>query len=134
RRWGCWLQEAGRWQRQRRRKPYRQRRERKAHFGELVQMDGSFHSWLEECGPRGCLMQMVDDATTTALGWFSAEETIWAAAAILRCWIERYGSRTVRGQSAGDAVRPDVREAGHSHHCGQFAASQRCTAPIRTDW
>jgi hypothetical protein len=27
---------------------------------------GSFHAWFEERGPRGCLMNMVDDATTTA--------------------------------------------------------------------
>src|SRR5712692_7200660 len=86
-----WLKEAGLWQRQRRRKPYRQRRAAKAHFGELVQLDGSFHEWLEERGPRGCLMHMVDDATTKALGRFSPEETIWAAAGVLRCWIERYG-------------------------------------------
>jgi transposase len=63
-----WRKEAGLWQRQRRRKPYRQRREAKAHFGELVQLDGSFHQWLEGRGPRGCLMHMVDDATTQALG------------------------------------------------------------------
>src|SRR3989454_10151929 len=86
-----WMRQAGRWPRQRRRKPYRQRRERKAHFGELVQLDGSFPAWLEERGPRGCLMHMVDDATTTALGRFSEEETIWAAAGVLRGWIERYG-------------------------------------------
>ena len=86
-----WLKEAGLWQKQRRRKPYRQRREAKAHFGELVQMDGSFHEWLEERGPRGCLMHMVDDATRKALGCFSEEETIWAAAGVLRRWIERYG-------------------------------------------
>jgi transposase len=86
-----WLKEAGLWQRQRRRKPYRQRREAKAHFGEFVQLDGSFHGWLEERGPRGCLMHMVDDATTTAVGWFTAEESIWAAVAVLRRWIERYG-------------------------------------------
>jgi hypothetical protein len=86
-----WLKAAGLWQRQRRRKPYRQRREAKAHFGELVQLDGSFHEWLEERGPRGCLLHMVDDATTKALGRFSAEETIWAAAGVLRRWIERYG-------------------------------------------
>ena len=86
-----WMKEAGLWQRQRRRKPYRQRREAKAHFGELVQMDGSFHEWLEERGPPGCLMHMVDDATTKALGCFSEEETIWAAAGVLRRWIERYG-------------------------------------------
>jgi transposase len=86
-----WMKESGLWQRQRRRKPYRQRREAKAHFGELVQLDGSFHEWLEERGPRGCLMHMVDDATTKALGYFSEEETIWAAAGVLRRWIERYG-------------------------------------------
>jgi transposase len=86
-----WMKEAGLWQRQRRRKPYRQRREAKAHFGELVQLDGSFHEWLEERGPRGCLMHMVDDATTKAVGWFAEEETIWAAAGVLRRWIARYG-------------------------------------------
>jgi transposase len=86
-----WMKQAGLWQRQRRRKPYRQRREAKAHFGELVQLDGSFHAWLEERGPRGCLMHMVDDATTKALGWFSEKETIWAAAGVLRRWIECYG-------------------------------------------
>src|SRR5450759_4835102 len=36
-------------------------------------------------------MDMVDDATTKALGRFSKEETIWAAAGVLRRWIERYG-------------------------------------------
>jgi hypothetical protein len=44
------MKQAGLWQRQRQRKPYRKRRERTAHFGELVQMDGSFHEWLEERG------------------------------------------------------------------------------------
>lgn len=86
-----WRKEAGLWRRRRRRKPYRQRREAKPHFGELVQLDGSFHEWLEERGPRGCLMHMVDDATARAVGWFAEEETIWAAAGVLRRWIERYG-------------------------------------------
>jgi hypothetical protein len=27
---------------------HRKRRERKEHVGELVQMDGSFHDWLED--------------------------------------------------------------------------------------
>ncbi len=86
-----WMRAAGMGTARRRRKPYRQRRERKAHFGELVQMDGSFHPWLEERGPRGCLMHMVDDATSTVLAAFAAEETTWAAAHVLRTWIERYG-------------------------------------------
>ena len=86
-----WLKEAGMSRRQRRRKPYRKRRERKQHFGELVQMDGSFHLWLEERGGEGCLMHMVDDASGQAEGEFSQEETTWAAAKVLRHWIEQYG-------------------------------------------
>jgi len=85
-----WLREGGQ-QIMRRRKPYRQRRARRAHFGELVQMDGSFHDRLEERGGRGCLLHLVDDATSTAGGRFYAEETIWAAVGVLRQWIEKYG-------------------------------------------
>lgn len=86
-----WMLAAGLWSRQRRRRSYRQRRERKAHFGELVQLDGSFHAWYEGRGPRRCLITMVDDATSRSTGRFSAEETIWAAATVLRRWIEQYG-------------------------------------------
>ena len=61
----CWMLAEGLWSRMRKRKAHRKRRERRQHFGDLVQMDGSFHRWFEERGPRGCLMNMVDDATTT---------------------------------------------------------------------
>src|SRR2546430_1260725 len=81
----------GLWRGQRRRKAYRQRRERQPHFGELVQLDASFHPWLEDRAAHGCLMHMVDDATGTVLCQFSAGETTWAAAHLLRAWIERYG-------------------------------------------
>jgi hypothetical protein len=60
-----WMLGEGLWSAARKRRAHRQRRERKKHLGELVQMDGSFHAWLEERGPRGCLMNMVDDATGT---------------------------------------------------------------------
>jgi len=86
-----WMLAAGLWTRQRTRAPYRQRRVRKTHFGELVQLDGSFHRWYEDRGPQRCLITMVDDATSRSSGGFSDEETIWAAAAVLRRWIEQYG-------------------------------------------
>jgi transposase len=86
-----WMLEEGLWSRERRRRRHRRRRERKEHFGELVQMDGSFHPWLEERGPEGCLMDLVDDATNTTLARLGKGETIWAAAGALRAWIERYG-------------------------------------------
>jgi transposase len=86
-----WMLREGLWSQQRKRKPYRKRRERKAHFGELVQLDGSFHKWLEDRGPEGCLMGMVDDATGTTQGRMGKEETIWAAAGVLQIWIRKYG-------------------------------------------
>ena len=86
-----WMLEEGLWSRERRRRQHRRRRERKEHFGEMVQMDGSFHRWLEERGREGCLMDLVDDATNTTLVRLGEEETIWAAAGALRTWIERYG-------------------------------------------
>lgn len=86
-----WMLAAGLWSRVRKSAPHRRRRERKAHFGDLVQLDGSFDAWLEGRGPGGCLLEAVDDATGTSWGRFSSEETIWAAAAVLRGWILRYG-------------------------------------------
>ncbi len=86
-----WMLEEGLWSRQRKRKKHCQRRERKSHFGELVQLDGSFHDWLEGRGPRGCLMDMVDDATGRTQARMGKEETIWAAADVLRAWIGKYG-------------------------------------------
>jgi transposase len=86
-----WMLAAGLWSRTRKRSPHRRRRERKAHFGELVQMDGSFHAWFEQRAPTSCLLTLVDDATGRTLGRFGAQETIWAAVAVLRAWIARYG-------------------------------------------
>jgi transposase len=69
-----WMLEEGLWSRERRRRAHGRRRERKAHFGELVQLDGSFHDWLEGRGPRGCLMNRVDDATGRMLCRMAEEE------------------------------------------------------------
>ncbi len=87
-----WMIEAGLWSRLRGRpRRHRRRRPRKEHFGELVQLDGSFHAWFEQRGPQGCLMDMVDDATGETHAGMGEEETIWAAAKVLRGWIEKYG-------------------------------------------
>lgn len=86
-----WMLGEGLWSRMRKRKTHRKRREPRAHFGELVQMDGSFHEWFEQRGPKGCLMNLVDDATSTTLAVLGVEETIWTAARVLRRWIEQYG-------------------------------------------
>ena len=86
-----WMLAAGLWSRVRKRKPHRTRRQRRAHFVELIQLDGSHHGWLEGRAPKGCLMNFVDDATGRALCRFSAQETTWAAADLLEQWVRTHG-------------------------------------------
>ena len=39
-------------------------RERRARFGELIQIDGSHHAWFEDRSPPCCLLVFIDDATS----------------------------------------------------------------------
>ena len=75
-----WMLSAGLWKRARQRQQHRRRRERRAHFGELVRMDGSFHDWYQGGAGKACLMNMVDDATSTVEAGLGEGETIWAEA------------------------------------------------------
>jgi hypothetical protein len=50
-----------------------------------------FTLWYETRGARGCLMNLVDDATGRTLARLGDQETIWAAVDVLRRWIETYG-------------------------------------------
>lgn len=86
-----WMLSEGLWSQARKRKQHRKRRDRRAHFGELVQLDGSFHDWYQGRAPKACLMNMVDDATSTVEARLGDQETIWAAVGVLRQWIEKYG-------------------------------------------
>jgi len=86
-----WMMEEGLWARARKRRPHRRRRERMAHFGEMVQVDGSFHHWLGDDRPRACLITFIDDATGVVLARFAAAESTWAVTEVLELWLRRYG-------------------------------------------
>jgi transposase len=81
----------GLWTRRRRRKADHVWRERKQHVGEMVQMDGSHHAWLEGRGPKLVLMGFVDDATSRFFGRFYDHEGVYPAMDGVRRYIERYG-------------------------------------------
>jgi transposase len=49
--------------RERRKKRVFQLRDRRPRFGELIQIDGSVHDWLEGRGPKMTLIVFIDDAT-----------------------------------------------------------------------
>lgn len=70
----------------------RLRRERFPQEGMLLQFDGSDHDWLEERGPRMCLLLAVDDATGK-VPWalFRPEEDSLGYFLLLQGIIERHG-------------------------------------------
>lgn len=86
-----WLLEEGLWQKKRKRQKHRQWRERRAHRGELIQMDGSHHDGFE--GRRGwaVLMVMIDDATNRTYARFYESEDTRAAMDIFGRYARRYG-------------------------------------------
>lgn len=87
-----WLIQEGLWQARRCRKPKScSWRARKEHFGEMVQMDGSHHDWLEGRGPKLVLMGYIDDATGRFYGKFYDYEGTEPALDGLKGYIKRYG-------------------------------------------
>ena len=86
-----WLGAAGLWQRQRQgREPHRWRA-RKAAWGEMLQMDGSHHDWLEGSGPHLVLMAYIDDATSRVFARFYDYEGTTPALDSFARYVRRYG-------------------------------------------
>ena len=72
--------------------PAHQMRERRACFGELVQIDGSDHDWFEGRGAKCTLLVYIDDATGQLLElWFVPDETSFAYFEASRHYFECYG-------------------------------------------
>jgi hypothetical protein len=86
-----WLIQEGLWQPRQRRHSHRQRRARRACFGELVQMDTSRSDWLEGRGEAMVLVNLIDDATSRILAGFYRGETVEAHFDLLGQWLRRYG-------------------------------------------
>jgi transposase len=86
-----WLVEAGHWKKHRKRKAHRQWRERKDHYGEMLQMDGSHHDWFEGRGPQCVLMAYIDDATGKVYGRFYDYEGTIPAMDSFKRYITTYG-------------------------------------------
>ena len=85
--------EEGMWKPKRAKKPSaHQMRERRACFGEMIQIDGSDHAWFEERGPKCTLLVYIDDATGQLVElWFVPDETFFAYCEASRHYFERYG-------------------------------------------
>jgi transposase len=75
----------------RRKRPHRAWRARKAHVGELIQLDGSPHDWLEGRGPRCVLLAYIDDASSRVFARFYEYEGTIPAMDSFRRYVTHYG-------------------------------------------
>jgi len=88
-----WMKQAGLWSATRKgRRAVHGLRERRARFGELVQIDGSPHDWFEGRGPRCTLVAFIDDATGKIVyARFEPVESSLAYLDGLRAYLRKHG-------------------------------------------
>jgi hypothetical protein len=122
--------EAGLWEsRAERVKRVQQPRQRRARFGELVQIDGSLHWWFEERGPKCALIVFIDDATGAILHLrFCPAESTFDYLQAAKTSIERYGKplayysdrhsifRTVKPASKTGGEHGEMTQFGRALH------------------
>ena len=112
-------------------------------FGELVQIDGSPHAWLEKRGPSSTLLVFIDDATgLVQYLQFVPTESTWTYFDAARSYIQQHGKpcafysdralgvfkvnakRVLNGRGA-DSIRARHGRAGHRPDLRALATSQR---------
>lgn len=89
-------------------------RERRAHRGELIQFDGSYHDWFEGRGETNeqCLLAAIDDATSEVLhAEFAAHEGVLPVMGFWRVYAGRHGLPKAIYVDKFSTYRMHVREA-----------------------
>jgi hypothetical protein len=86
-----WLIEKSIPYRKRKKRPHRAWRQRKACFGEMVQIDGSRHDWFEGRAPNCVFMGYIDDATGRPFGRFYPYEGTLPAMDSFKRYIRKNG-------------------------------------------
>jgi transposase len=88
-----WMRAAGLWvPRALRPRRAHQPRQRRACRGELVQIDGSDHTWFEDRGPRCTLLVYIDDATSELMALrFGPSESAFEYFAATQGYLEEHG-------------------------------------------
>jgi len=112
--------------RKRRPPAHRQRRLRSAREGELVQLDGSPHDWLEGRGPLLTALGMQDDASGKILAaQFFPSETSQGYFRLLQTLLRRYGVPVAfYGDRSGVFTRNDRHWSIHEQLAGQRQPTQ----------
>lgn len=103
-----------------------QMRERRACFGELVQIDGSPHAWFEERGPACTLLVAIDDATGKLVGLlFVEQESFHSYARMVKSYFERYGKPVAFYSDKHGIFRVNQPSVGIGEALTQFGRAMR---------
>ena len=87
-----WMRQAGIWLPRAERKRIQQPRHRREHVGELIQIDGSDHRWLEDRAPPCTLLVFIDDATSRLMELrFVPSESTFAYFETLKSYLRHHG-------------------------------------------
>ena len=91
-------------------------RERRWRRGELIQIDGSYHAWLEERGCKACLLLFVDDATSAVVAArFVDWENYFAYAALCKSYFKAEGLPVAFYSDKFSVFRVNTRAGVHKH-------------------
>ena len=126
-----WFKDSGIPYNTRKNRPHRQWRERRGHFGELVQMDGSHHDWFEGRGSKCVLMGYIDDASGNVFGRFYEYEGTIPAMDSIKRYAELYGypvslysdKHTTYKSTAKATIEDELN--GDNHHMSQFERAMK---------
>src|ERR1700733_7382996 len=87
-----WMRQAGIWVSRVERKRIQQPRYRREHFGELIQIDGSDHRWLEDRAAPCTLLVFIDDATSRLMELrLVPSESTFAYFETLKSYLQHHG-------------------------------------------
>lgn len=96
-------------------------RERRGRRGELVQIDGSYHAWLEERGSKACLLLFVDDATSEVLAAeFVDHESYFAYARLCKSYFRTTGLPVAFYSDKFSVFRVNAKSSMHKEGITQF--------------
>ena len=103
-----------------------QLRQRRACYGELVQIDGSPHDWFEGRGPKCNLLVFIDDATGR-LGelYFTPRESFYSYGEAARRYITRYGKPTAFYSDKHGIFRVNIKNALSGNGLTQFGRAMK---------
>ena len=96
-------------------------RERRACRGELVQIDGSYHAWLEDRAPKACLLLFVDDATSEVLAArFVNHESYFSYGQLCSTYFKTIGTPAAFYSDRFSVFKVNAHNVTSSEACTQF--------------